>query len=88
MEDIKIKIRRFILKELKEKADDGGIAIEDINDKYDLIGSGLLDSFGFMGLLASIEQEFDIAVDFSELDPSEFSTLGGLVFQCGRLAER
>ena len=80
MEDIKQKVKEFILAELRKRGGD----IENINMEENFIESGVIDSFGFLELLISIEQEFNIHINFAELDPSEFTTLEGLVFHCGK----
>lgn len=52
---------------------------EEAGDDLALLGSGLLDSYGFVALLTGAEDHFGLEVDLTLLDPSEFSTLGGIV---------
>jgi acyl carrier protein len=80
VEDNTQKIKEFILGELRKRAGD----IENINMEENLIESGVIDSFGFLELLMSLEQEFNIQINFAELDPAEFTTLEGLTFHCGK----
>lgn len=47
-------------------------------DSSIIIGSGLVDSFGLVALLAEIEQRFGVFPDLMSLDPAEYATLGGL----------
>jgi acyl carrier protein len=44
----------------------------------DLIGAGLLDSFGFVDLLVYIESLGGCKVDLTEADPVEFTVVKGL----------
>lgn len=64
-------IRRFLI----EKT---GIAPEQATDDSVILGSGLVDSFGLVALLADVEQCFGIFPDLMSLDPREYATLGGL----------
>lgn len=44
----------------------------------DLVAAGVLDSLGFTTLLMDVEQRFGVEVDLVDMDPAEFSTVGGL----------
>jgi len=59
------KIETFIRHQLLKRSSEEGIIPEDIRDDFELIGSGLIDSMGFIELFAAIEQEFNIAIDFN-----------------------
>ena len=48
-----------------------------IGDETDLLATGLLDSLGFVELLAYVEETTGRAVDLSDADPSEFTTVQG-----------
>jgi len=48
-----------------------------IGDTTDLLATGLLDSLGFVELLAFVEQTTGRPVDLSDADPSEFTTVQG-----------
>lgn len=48
-----------------------------IGDATDLLATGLLDSLGFVELLAYVEQTTGRPVDLSDADPSEFTTVQG-----------
>ncbi len=52
---------------------------EQTDEQFDLIDSGLVDSMDFLNLIDRIEQEFDLALDFCELDPSSLTQLGRLL---------
>jgi acyl carrier protein len=54
-------------------------ARRDLDDSFNLLEGGLLDSFGFLNLVSALEEKTGRQIDFSDLDPSEFTTLGGLV---------
>jgi acyl carrier protein len=47
-------------------------------DDFDLRAGGLIDSLGFIELIAAIEDELGIELDFDHLDPEEITVLGPL----------
>ncbi|HEX7131032.1 MAG TPA: phosphopantetheine-binding protein [Iamia sp.] len=72
------EIRQFLVVRLAELAAERGLGDVEIAEGFHFFDSGLLDSFGFINLLTDAEEEFSVEVDFTELDPEEFSTLDGL----------
>jgi acyl carrier protein len=49
-----------------------------ISDETDLRLEGLIDSFGFVRLLANLEQRLGMSIDLSELDPAQLTNVGAL----------
>lgn len=47
------------------------------SDDLQFIQSGLMDSVGFLEFLTLVEDEFEVELDFEDLDPAEFLVLGG-----------
>lgn len=50
-----------------------------ISDKTNLVDEGILDSLSFLNYIVNIEERYKIELDFSELEPSEFTSIHGLV---------
>ena len=50
-----------------------------LKEDTDLMGSGLLDSLGFIELLVYVESVTGEKIDLSDLDPGDFTTIRGLV---------
>jgi len=48
---------------------------DDLEDDFDLLTGGVVDSLGLLKVVAWLEDEFDIAVDDSELEPESFRTI-------------
>jgi acyl carrier protein len=44
----------------------------------ELLGTGILDSFGFLDLIMYIESKTGLQVDLADADPSEFVVVRGL----------
>ena len=52
----------------------------DIDEDTSLLGHGIgLDSIEILGLVAALENEFDLTIDDTELDIRHFATVGGLL---------
>jgi acyl carrier protein len=49
-----------------------------LDPSTDLIASGILDSVGFLDLLSFLEELTGCEVDLSDIDPTDFTTAGGL----------
>jgi acyl carrier protein len=86
MDNSSDQIRAFIQDELGKIASDNGQTMTLADDSLNLVHTGLLDSYGFIRLVMSLEQRFNFQLDFGEMDPEEFSTLGGLVRAAARAA--
>ena len=71
------QVKTYLIDYLKEKYEIE-VGDEDIDD-MDLIRSGVLSSLGYIELISSLEEHFKIEIDFDEIDPSEFTTLSGLM---------
>lgn len=73
MNDIRTKIRQFILSELLLDESE-----ENLKDDTPL-RKGILDSLGTVQMVSFIESEWDIEVGAMEADDTNFGTINGLV---------
>ncbi len=74
------KIRDYILDLLNERLLLFDINRGELNNDFDLVKSGLLDSMAFIDLVAEAEEKFEVEIDFEQLAESDdFTSLGGLV---------
>ena len=73
------EIRSIILQFLESRAQRLGIKEKFLLSDFELLKSGLLDSMSFLDLIAALEEQFKIQIDFEDKSPSQFSTLAGLV---------
>lgn len=58
----------------------GGIGVDPTNipDDFDFLLSGVVDSFGILEMVSSIEQQFGIELDLASLDAEQMTILGPL----------
>ena len=61
--------------------------IEEPDEDFDLIESGVVDSMRFLDLIVGIETEFDVRVDFEEFDPERLGHLESLCKFLEKMAE-
>jgi acyl carrier protein len=79
MNETQMAVRQFVLETLQELNRGKSNSLSAVDDSCNLIGSGLVDSLGFLELIGAVENKFGISFDFSAADPAEFTTLGGFV---------
>jgi len=58
-----------------------------LDDSASLLATTNLDSLGVVGLLVSIEEEFDVSIDFVTVDPVSLLTISGLTRHLSTLME-
>jgi acyl carrier protein len=70
-------LRNKVIDFLKKEANVGpeGLA----SDEQDLIADGVIDSFGLLGLISFLEQEFSMRIEASDIDPANFNTVNKIV---------
>lgn len=79
-------VRSMILMCVRTAMDAHGLAAAELTDEVDLRTSGLVDSLGFVQLLAEIEVLLGQPVDLGDMDPDELTVLGPLAAHIARIA--
>ncbi|WP_282163339.1 acyl carrier protein [Ulvibacterium marinum] len=51
----------------------------DFSESNNFIEEGMLDSFDIVSLVASLDEEFGISIDGTEILPENFSSLEGII---------
>jgi acyl carrier protein len=72
------KVRQFLLTRYSEPIKRMGLNPVDVSDSFDFLLSGVIDSFGILEMISSIEDEFRITLDLAELDAEQITILGPL----------
>jgi acyl carrier protein len=73
MDETTQKIKEFIVEEFMPD-----VPADELDDDFDLLTGGVVDSLGLLKVVAWLEDEFDIAVDDSELGPDSFRTVAAI----------
>jgi acyl carrier protein len=82
MDETTQKIKEFIVEEFMPD-----VPVEELEDDFDLLTGGVVDSLGLLKVVAWLEDEFDIAVDDSELGPDSFRTVAAIKAYVDRARE-
>jgi acyl carrier protein len=69
-------VRSLVLEKLQPSLTAKGLRMEDIPDNYDLLTEGVIDSMGFLQLIAGVEAQLGTTVDFEDLDPENLTVIG------------
>jgi acyl carrier protein len=68
-----------IVELLRPKLEELGLSVNDLDVTESLLNQGILDSMSFLEFIVDIESAFNIELDFSELDPSEFTSIENII---------
>lgn len=82
------EVRAFVLEDLAPQFAEHGVDPATVGDDYDLLTSGIIDSFGILELIADVNERFGIEIDFEELDPEGLTILGEFSDYVARMAAR
>lgn len=72
------KVREFLLTRYSEPIKGAGFNPAELPDTFDFLLNGIVDSFGILEMITSIESEFQIQLDMETLDAEEITILGPL----------
>ena len=72
------KVRQFLLTRYSEAIKGMGFDPVEVPDSFDFLLSGVIDSFGILEMVSSIEDEFRIRLDLAALDAEQVTILGAL----------
>ena len=68
----------LVLAELTEQAPDQAAAIQALKPDDDLLGSGLVDSYGLIDLCLALEARTGAVFDIAVLEPEQFGSMAAL----------
>ncbi len=79
MNRFELEVKEFVIDHLQKNMLKLNIVAHEIDDSFNFIESGVVDSMGFLELITRVEKRFKIEIDFEDYDPSEFTYLYGFV---------
>ena len=82
------EVRKFLLTKYADSIHGIGLAPTDIGDDFDFLLSGVIDSFGVLEMVSSIEDRFQIRLDMATLDAEQITILGSLCAYVAREGRR
>ncbi len=72
-------IKKIIISFLSDDIKRMGLNINEVDDKINILESGLIDSFRFIDLLAMIDNELGVEINLNNLDQENFGSLFSLI---------
>jgi len=70
------QVRRHVVAQVAEGLEAHGLDPETVPNDLDLFAAGVVDSFGLLELIVSLEERFGATLDFEELDVDDLTVLG------------
>ena len=71
-------IRQFLLVKYFEPIEALGLIPAELPDDFDLLLNGVIDSFGILEMISTIEEEFQVELDLAALDAEQITIVGPL----------
>jgi acyl carrier protein len=71
-------VRQFLSVKYLDRIEPLGLSFAEIPDDFDLLLSGVIDSFGILEMISSIEEEFQVELDLVALDAEQITIVGPL----------
>ena len=81
-------VREFLLTRYYERIIAMQLSLTEIPDDFDLLLSGVIDSFGILEMISAIEDEFQIQLDLTLLDAEDITRIGPLARYTAKNANR
>ena len=81
-------VRGFLLTRYYEPIIAMQLSLTEIPDDFDLLLSGVIDSFGILEMISAIEDEFRIQLDLALLDAEDITRIGPLARYIAENADR
>ena len=81
-------VRGFLLTRYYEPIIAMQLSLTEIPDDFDLLLSGVIDSFGILEMISAIEDEFKIQLDLALLDAEDITRIGPLARYIAQNADR
>ncbi len=71
-------VRQFLLAKYSDLIRATGADPAKVSDDFDLLLTGVIDSFGILEMISAIEEEFGIQLDMETLDAEKITVVGPL----------
>jgi acyl carrier protein len=71
-------VRKFLLTRYSEPITAMELNLTELPDDFDLLLSGVIDSFGILEMISALEDEFRIQLDLALLDAEDITRIGPL----------
>jgi acyl carrier protein len=80
-------VREFLLAKYSQPIRSMGLDPAELPDSFDFLLRGIIDSFGVLEMVTSIEDEFRIQLDMASIDAEQITILGPLSYYIASIAD-
>ena len=70
------EVRQAVLAFLAGGLTRQAVALDEVHEDFDLLSEGVVDSFGLLELIASLEETYGVELDFEDVDADELTVFG------------
>jgi acetyltransferase-like isoleucine patch superfamily enzyme/acyl carrier protein len=70
------EVRQAVLAFLAGGLTRQAVALDEVQEDFDLLSEGVIDSFGLLELIASLEETYGVELDFEGIDADELTVFG------------
>jgi acyl carrier protein len=70
------QVRTFLVQHFSDSLREAGIDLGEVENDFDLLAHGVVDSLGIIEMITAVENYFGITVDFELMDPEQLALLG------------
>jgi acyl carrier protein len=71
-------VRQFVLTRVEQPLAAKGLTPGETPHDYDLLSEGIIDSFGIIELIADLEDQYQVELDFDDVEPETLTVVGPL----------
>ena len=71
--------RTMVVEAFQPALERASLSAAELNDRFNVIDAGVVDSIEFLDLVAGLEQRAGVQLDLFDADPDVLTTIGGLV---------
>jgi acyl carrier protein len=72
------RLTNLIIQWVRNNGQTGELSHAEIGENTDLMAAGLLDSFGFIDLVLYLEDQCNVKIELTDVEPDEFTVIKGL----------
>jgi acyl carrier protein len=72
------EVQDFILGRIEDPLRAKGMTRSEVPESFDLLLEGMIDSFGIVELIATLEERYGLEFDFDELAADDMTRIGAL----------
>lgn len=70
------EVKAFLVQHYADSFEAVGITDDSVDDSFDLMLEGIIDSLGVVEMVSAVEERFQITLDLGDIDPEDLTRIG------------